>query len=430
MFLVIFELGSLICAIASSSKMLIIARAIAGIGAAGIQNGSLTIIARSLSMKRQAATLGAVMAISQLGLVLGPLIGGALTDFVSWRWCFWINLPIGGIINIAMFFVNIPDPKTPDDDLSALQIIRQKLDLIGFLILAPALIQLLLALNYGGSQYAWSSPPVIGLFGGSASMFIMFIAWEYRTGAKAMFPLHIICQRIVACSCLFLFFLGVKDASPMMSGVYILPSVISQLLLVISIGPLGKKPTHLPQLSLDDADDPIVGRVGYYLPFSIATGAVSSIGNGLTSLLSPSTSPGTWIGYQMIIGIGRGIGMQSPLIAVQSTVPVGQISIAVSMLSFSQSLGQALFLTLAQAIFLNSLKSALSAYAPSEDPRAVIAAGAGAIRTAVSKDKLPGVLVAYSQGIDHVFYLATGIAICCFCVAWGMGWKTIRKRQV
>lgn len=97
------------------------------------------------------------------------------------------------------------------------------------------------------------------------------------------------------------------------------------------------------------------------------------------------------------------------------------------MLSFSQSIGQALFLTLAQVTFISSLESALSVYAPSEDSSAVIAAGAGEIRTAVSKDALSGALIAYSQGIDHVFYLATGIAIGCFCVAWGMGWEDIRK---
>lgn len=226
-----------------------------------------------------------------------------------------------------MFLVNIPDRKTYNNDLSPLQIIRQKLDLIGFSILTATLIQLLLALSYGGNQYAWSSPTVVGMFCGSAAMFMMFLAWEYRIGEKALFPLHIICQRNVACSCLFLFFLGgmtacasyylplyfqaVKGVSPMMSGVYLLPNVISQLILVISIGPLGMNLPLFPMLTLYFAHNAVVGRVGYYLPFSVATGAISSIGNGLTSLFSSSTSTGTWIGYQIILGIGRGIGIQS-----------------------------------------------------------------------------------------------------------------------
>ncbi|CAI7586305.1 unnamed protein product [Penicillium palitans] len=124
--------------------MLIIARAIAGIGAAGIQNGSLTIIARSLSVKRQAATLGTVMAAR-------PCYGT-----VDWRSTY-------GLCVLEV-------------------IIRQKLDLIGFSILTATLIQLLLALSYGGNQYAWSSPTVVGMFCGSAAMFMMFLAWEYRIG--------------------------------------------------------------------------------------------------------------------------------------------------------------------------------------------------------------------------------------------------------
>lgn len=118
------------------------------------------------------------------------------------------------------------------------------------------------------------------------------------------------------------------------------------------------------------------------------------------------------------------------MIAVQSTVPAGQISIAVSLLSFSQSLGQAIFLTLGQVMFIGSLESALRQYAPSVVSGDVIAAGAGSIRSSVPKTEIGGVLMAYSHGIDHVFYLATGIAICCFCVAWGMGWKNIQKRNV
>ncbi|KAJ5797267.1 uncharacterized protein N7503_006563 [Penicillium pulvis] len=388
----IFELSSLICAIASSSEMLIVGRVMAGIGASGIQNGALTIISRSFPPKRQAR--------------------------------FYINLPFGGAITLVLIFINIPDPTFTSECLSAVQVIRDKLDLIGFCFFAPAMIQLLLALEYGGNGYSWSSETVIGLFCGSGTTFILFLAWEYRTGTDAIWFVEELFFFAVssyflggggmtACATYYLplYFQVVKGVSPMMSGVYLLPNIISQLILVIFAGVL-------------------VGKVGCYLPFGIASGILSSIGNGLISLFSLSTSAEAWIGYQVLIGAGRGIGTQAPIIAVQNIVPAADISVALSLLLFSQTLGQAIFLTLSQLIFINRLKSGLAVYAPSVDSGAVVAAGASAIRTILPTSRLAGVLMAFSQGVDHVFYLAVSLAIGCFFVAWGMGWKDIRKRHL
>jgi hypothetical protein len=179
---------------------------------------------------------------------------------------FYINLPIGGVIILVLLFVTLPEPKAANAPLPTRHIIRQKLDLIGFSIFAPAVIQLLLALNYGGNQHPWNSATVIGLFCGSGAMFIFFLGWEYRTGREAMFPLYMVSQRIVLSSCLFMFFLGgmnacatyylplyfqvVKGVSAMISGVSTLPSIISQLILVIFSGFLGKEFLPPPQIAL------------------------------------------------------------------------------------------------------------------------------------------------------------------------------------
>lgn len=158
---------------------------------------------------------------------------------------------------------------------------------------------------------------------------------------------------------------------------------------------------------------------------------LSAVGNGLLSTLSPSTTTGKWIGYQILLGVGRGIGMQMPLIAVQNSLPPTMVSISMSLLSFSQTFGGAVFLTLGDTVFTNSLGTAIRTDAPGTvDPAAIVAAGATRIRQVVTDPtQLAGVLAAYSTSVDRVFYLTVGCACACFCCLWGMGWKDIRKKE-
>ncbi|KAL2137862.1 hypothetical protein VTI28DRAFT_7939 [Corynascus sepedonium] len=223
----IFELGSLLCGVAKSSRMLIIGRAVAGMGASGILNGTLTIIAGCVPMPKRPALIGFVTGISQLGLVLGPLIGGAFTDYVTWRWCFYVNLPIGGLVVLLIVFVHVPDQLPKPPATKALHTLPSNLDLIGFAIFAPAAIQLLLALQYGGNTFAWISVQIIGLF----------------------------CQVYCVSYYLPIYFQGVKGVSPMLNGVYILPVVITHVIFAFVSGA-------------------VVGKVGYYLPF-MAIGSIS-----------------------------------------------------------------------------------------------------------------------------------------------------------
>ncbi|KAL1963468.1 hypothetical protein VTN77DRAFT_8369 [Rasamsonia byssochlamydoides] len=425
-FFFVFELGSLLCGVATSSKMLIVARAVAGLGSAGLMNGALTILSACVPLHKRPAYFGAMMGVSQLGIVTGPLIGGAFTEYTTWRWCFYINLPIGGLVAILLFLIHIPENIKPRD-IPVSQIIMTRLDLIGFALFAPAAIQFFLALDYGGNQFAWNSATVIGLFCGAGATFILFLVWEYFKGDEAMIPFSMVRIRAVWSACLVqLFFFGmiqlaayylpiyfqaVKGATPMLSGVYLLPGIISQLFAAVGSGAA-------------------VGKLGYYLPWSLASGMVSAVSNGLLSTFTPSTSTGKWIGYQILMGAGRGIGMQMALIAVQNSLPPALVSISMSLLSFSQTFGGAVFLTLGDTVFTNSLGTALRTDAPGVNPAAVVAAGATGIRQVVRDPaQLAGVLSAYSTSVDHVFYLTVGCACAYFCCAWGMGWKDIRKKE-
>jgi hypothetical protein len=169
---------------------------------------------------------------------------------------FYINLPIGGLVAVLLVFVHVPDqiPKPPP--MSVVRTLPAKLDLIGFAIFAPAVIQLLLALQYGGITYAWNSPQIIGLFCGAGGTFIVFLGWDYYKGDTAMIPFSMVRKTNVWASCvtyglfmgqlftvsyyLPIYFQGVKGAPPTMSGVYVLPIVVSHIVSGVGSGMLGK----------------------------------------------------------------------------------------------------------------------------------------------------------------------------------------------
>lgn len=235
--------------------MLILGRTIAGLGAAGLLNGALTIISAAVPMHKRPAMTGIVMGCCQMGLVAGPLIGGAFTQYVSWRWCFYINLPIGAVAAIFLILINIPDRVDRANRPSIGNILR-KLDLLGFVFFAPSAVMLLLALQWGGVKFAWGSATIIGLFCGAAGMFSVFAAWEYRVGDGAMIPFYMVRQRVIWSSCITMgcffgslltityylpiYFQSIKGVSPGLSGVYLLPSILSMMITAVTSGILGE----------------------------------------------------------------------------------------------------------------------------------------------------------------------------------------------
>jgi MFS family permease len=309
----LFEFGSLLCGVAQSSTMLIIGRAVAGMGGSGLMNGGIQIIYLSVPGDRRPALTGILMSISQLGLVGGPLVGGVLTEYASWRWCFYINLPIGAVATLCMVFVQVPDRKKAQapgsggsDAKSKIKSLIHDLDLKGFVLFAGFAVMVALALQWGGIKYSWTSGTIIGLFVGGGLSLAVFAAQEYRIGDRAMIPWSVVKQTVVWSSSATMFFyfgsqmLGnyylpiyfqtVRNASPAMSGVYLLPTIFGTMLMSLLSGVL-------------------VSRWGYYMPWTIASAILAGVGNGLLSTLQPNTSTVKWIWYQIITGLGRGSGM-------------------------------------------------------------------------------------------------------------------------
>jgi len=207
-----------------------------------------------------------------------------------------------------------------------------------------------------------------------------------------------------------IYFQGVKGESPTMSGVDILPTIIAHIFAAVSSGAL-------------------LNKIGYYIPICLFAAVLISVGSGLISTFSPVTPTGKWIGYQIILRVGRGLGLQMPLIAVQNTLPPTQIPIARALLMFSQSFSASLFLSFDETIFNNSFKTLLPRYAPSVDPQSVISAGASGIRAIVTETESAGVLIAYAKAVDRVFYMPAGIGVGCFVFAWFMVWTNLKKKK-
>ncbi|KAL2827943.1 major facilitator superfamily domain-containing protein [Aspergillus cavernicola] len=422
----VFEVGSLICAVAPSSTVLIVGRAVAGIGVAGIFSGAMVIIALCVPLAKRPLVFGMFGMVWGIASIAGPLLGGAFTDSVSWRWCFYINLPIGGVsMVIVAFILQLPEQKefkgTP-----ILERIKQ-LDFIGASLLIPSIICLLLALQWGGNKYAWKSSRIIGLFVGFGLLTILTIISQIKIGDRATLPPRIMKQRAVIASTgyallfggsffvlvyyLPIFFQSVRGASAMKSGIQLLPLMLATVVSSVLIGIL-------------------VTVFGYYTPFLIASTALAAIGAGLLTLYSIDISNSKWIGYQIVLGAGVGAGFQVPMTAVQTSLKAEDIPQGTAAVMFFQTLGGALFIAVAQSLFQNGLINGIKEYAPSVDPARIVEAGATEMRGVLSDldqlDQLRNVILAFLDGLIDTYRLSLALFCGAFVVALFFEWKSVK----
>lgn len=442
--LFIFEVGSAVCGSAPNAEALIVGRAIAGLGAAGLGAGAYTIIAFSAPPKKRPAFTGILGASYGMASVVGPLLGGAFTDNVSWRWCFYINLPIGAVsAAIIFFFFQTPEAAKPEE-ATLVEKIRQ-MDPLGVVLMMSATITYILALQYGGVAYSWGSSTVVGLLVGFVLIIAAWGVLQWYQGERSMISPRIAADRtnIIMSAFAFIFaggffaaiyyipvyFQSVHGTSPIQSGVRNLPFIIAVTISTILSGAF-------------------ISSTGLYQPLLIGGSVVATIGAGLLFMLDTNTGTGKWIGYQIVAGLGWGTSFQIPMIAVQGSVAPRDLASATGMLLCKstlastssgsqltsllvfQGLGGAFVVAGAQSAFINQMVLYVMAKAPEVSKETLVLTGATAIRTAFPTEQQPIIIDGYMQGLHAAFALciaATGVAT---LISLGVRWKRLNPDQV
>ncbi|MEV6392366.1 MDR family MFS transporter [Nocardia xishanensis] len=400
----IFIAGSMLAGLANGMLVLIIARGIQGVGAGGLMVTSMALIADTIPLRDRGKYQGALGAVFGVTTVIGPTLGGLFTDHASWRWCFYVNVPVA-IVMIAMAARTIPHVKAAA---------KPVIDYAGIGLVALGVSSLILGLEWGGQEYPWASWQIIGLFVAAAILLAAFVAVELRA-AEPMLPMKLFRSNVFTVCSILSFIVGfamlgsmtylpaylqyVDGVSATASGVRTLPLVVGLFFTSILSGQ-------------------VVGQTGRYRYFPIAGTAVMALGLYLMSTMGRDT--GVWQEslYMLILGLGLGLAMQVLTIVVQNTVPYADLGTATSGVTFFRTLGSAFGTAVFGTLYSNQLAPNLAAALA--EVRVVppeVAASPEALRALPPEQSGP-IIDAYAMTIDHVFRWVVPVALAGFVVAW------------
>lgn len=419
--MMLFSLGAVLSGSAVNSPMLIVGRVLAGAGSAGVFGGCFIITTFAVSAKMRPIFTAILAHSYNLFSILGPLIGIRLTEVKTWRWCYWMTLPINGLIILLIWLCF----QEPESDNAKLVLSRKMkgIDPLGTLLLSGSMVCLFFVISWGGVAYPWSDSLVWGNILGLGLLITLYSVSQIILRTKASIPLHVVSQRSVFCSTAFIFFVSIVFYVHTYALDFYFQTVRSTS---IEQSILNTLPYLFSNIVYAMVTAGAISALGIYFPFAWIGAALLAGGSVVIYTLSSKSSPNAWVGAEILAGLGLGCAVQIPFTAVQVVLNSEDARAGLSLVIGTQQLASAL----ASFIVLNSYKDTLWATLPAALPQLdaslIINEDPSCLSNILPMALWPQVLSVLEGAIAKAFtltFVAVGLA---FISGLGLEWKHIR----
>jgi EmrB/QacA subfamily drug resistance transporter len=382
---------------------LIAFRAVQGLGAGGLMVGAQAIIADVVPPRDRGRYMGLIGSVFAVASVAGPLLGGFLVEAISWRWVFYVNIPLGLVaVLIVIFRLHLHVPTH-----------RHRIDWLGAALLTAGVSALILVTTWGGNQYRWGSGTILSLAAVSLVLLVAFVLVE-RRAAEPIIPLKLFRSSVFRVASSLGFLIGLA----MFGAIIFIPLFLQ---LVYGVSPTSSGLRMLPLmaglLTASILSGRAISRIGRYKAFPIAGTAVTTLGMFLLSRLEVETAPWLASVYMLVVGVGIGLTMQVLVLVVQNDAPPRDIGVATSAATFFRSMGGSLGVALFGAIFAARLNGELRDLGLGDRFAGGVNVSPDEVHALPAAVRLD-FLHAFVNALQPVFLVGAAMTLVAFALAW------------